>query len=547
MIPGVYPRDTALPTKSHAETAFFNALRKGGLPAGWYAWHSIRVRDEGKMFGEGDFVIAKPGHGFLVVEVKGGQIRCEGGHWYSNQHHLKRSPLDQAHSTHAKLRNQVKVLAKREPASGVAVSFPDTEFSNPPGRNDLRGIVLGAQDMGHLNYALEEVFERAVPATREGSPAESMPWIKALHHMWGESWTPVLRLGDRARIDEEKRVALDAAQLMVLDVIAANTRTHVSGNAGSGKTLLALESARRRAANGEHVLMLCFTNALAHWLREEVKGTTVTVHAVRQLAVELLRAQGGHVNTYAPGFWEDVSLRAAVEALPGADMAVDCVLVDEGQDLDESDWTLVEALADGKPLWCFSDKAQAFWAERTPPENLFALRLNLPNNHRAPAPLAELARGFAGEEVSAKTLEDIAQQGQLQLVACEREEDIARALEKQVDDLLRQGLKPGDIAILSLRGQTSPGSLFHMRKLGRHDLVHADDPTMTDHIVAETFLRFKGLERPAVLITDLRLLKPGEANQDVRMHIALTRALSTARVVATREALRAVPLLARLL
>ncbi len=49
-------------------------------------------------------------------------------------------------------------------------------------------------------------------------------------------------------------------------------------------------------------------------------------------------------------------------------------------------------------------------------------------------------------------------------------------------------------------------------------------------MVAETFLRFKGLERPAIIVTDLHL-----ARDRVRMYIALTRALSTVRIVDTRD------------
>jgi hypothetical protein len=56
-------------------------------------------------------------------------------------------------------------------------------------------------------------------------------------------------------------------------------------------------------------------------------------------------------------------------------------------------------------------------------------------------------------------------------------------------------------------------------------------------VVADTFLRFEGLERPAVIVTDLRLVAD---MQDKRLHIALTRALATARVVAPRDVLRAV-------
>jgi hypothetical protein len=45
-------------------------------------------------------------------------------------------------------------------------------------------------------------------------------------------------------------------------------------------------------------------------------------------------------------------------------------------------------------------------------------------------------------------------------------------------------------------------------------------------------LRFKGLERPAIIVTDLRLVTD---RADVRMHIALTRALDVVRLVAAKE------------
>ncbi len=61
-------------------------------------------------------------------------------------------------------------------------------------------------------------------------------------------------------------------------------------------------------------------------------------------------------------------------------------------------------------------------------------------------------------------------------------------------------------------------------------------------MVAETFLRFKGLERPAIIITDLSLAisKP---DYKKRMYIALTRALSTVRIVDTRNSVSCDPFL----
>ena len=91
-----------------------------------------------------------------------------------------------------------------------------------------------------------------------------------------------------------------------------------------------------------------------------------------------------------------------------------------------------------------------------------------------------------------------------------------------------EGFAPEDIAVISLRGQTAAGGIGRCDKIGSISVVRADNPEMEQQVVADTFLRFKGLERPAIIVTDLRLVKD---RADVRMHIALTRATDVVRVV----------------
>jgi len=79
-----------------------------------------------------------------------------------------------------------------------------------------------------------------------------------------------------------------------------------------------------------------------------------------------------------------------------------------------------------------------------------------------------------------------------------------------VDRLCSGGLKPQDIAILSLRGAAPPDSIAHKSSLGRHTLVRAADAGFEKHVVAETFLRFKGLERPVVIVYDLHLARASQ-------------------------------------
>ncbi len=58
--------------------------------------------------------------------------------------------------------------------------------------------------------------------------------------------------------------------------------------------------------------------------------------------------------------------------------------------------------------------------------------------------------------------------------------------------------------------------------------MKATDEDACDNIVCDTFLRFKGLERPAVIVTDLRFVID---NYGLRMNIALTRAMGVVRIV----------------
>lgn len=94
--PGVYPRSTLRPQVQPSERKVHEALASA-LPAGWSAWHSIKIHIKAGDFSEADFVIADPARGILVLEVKGGIVRKENGVWFQNEKPMKMPPLDQAH------------------------------------------------------------------------------------------------------------------------------------------------------------------------------------------------------------------------------------------------------------------------------------------------------------------------------------------------------------------------------------------------------------------------------------------------------------------
>lgn len=526
----VFPKDSPRSLTSHAEIAVYEALRRG-LPEGWTAWHSLRLRTETGWEGESDFVVADPHRGFICLEVKGGTVELRGGHWIQNGREMRHAPKDQAHHFARNLAGELHRRGIAVPPHGVACAFPDVEFSIGPDTGDLSGLVIGRRDLAWIGEVLPSILDRAL-AGRE--PPNGARWISALHSIWGETWVPRVGLLDRVEDSMQHVIALDAEQLGILDIAGDNPRAWVVGGAGTGKTIVARELCLRRARAGARVLYVCFTEALARAVDRSFESAlgparTARACAVRRFAQELLADRGLPADANASGFWEDVSLRAACDALPPGREHPDLTVVDEAQDLSDGDWTLVQSLTEKQALWIFADERQKFWLDRSIPASVTegATRLRLLRQQRNPAAIADMAARYAGDASRAPISPDPAV-----LRVAVADGDPLDRVRHEISALRAQGVGPSDIVVLSLAGQTR-SRVVQLDCLGSHSLRRADADDAANHIVADTFLRFKGLERPCVIIVEIG--GPATKQYDLRMHVALTRATAMAIVVATQE------------
>lgn len=521
----LHPSDEPRPGSSLAEKALWARL-KTGLPAGWTAWHSLRIRDSRNLLGETDFVLAHPERGLLVVEVKGGQVEQQDGRWYSNGAPLQHSPLDQARTFLSRLVKRLDEWNCQPPAWGAAVAFPDRDVDEQPTQDDLRGVVLGKNHLAWLDQWLLSVVEKALPAPR---PARG-EWMKRLDDLWGESWSKPLRLGTRVELAKQRRLALDERQLDALDLLAGQERALIQGGAGTGKTLLAVEAARRQAEEGRRVLLLCSTQPLAKWLRARLDGTGIQVETVSGLARTLAEKADGPRGSAEPlleADWKGFFERASELATP----AWDAVIIDEAQDFPFEAWALVEGLARGRRLWAFQDPGQCYWRDRVVPAELFGKPFLLRRGQRSPGGIEALASRYAGEYGDEKAIARAIASRELVLIECDEPARAADRVGVEVERLLSEGIKPGDIGVVSLHGQGRPDAVFRAARLGRHEFVLADADGMEERLVADSFLRWKGLERPVIIIADV---DPAMNQFAVRMHIALTRALAAVRIVAPK-------------
>ncbi|PNU18655.1 hypothetical protein C2E25_16540 [Geothermobacter hydrogeniphilus] len=436
---GLWPRQQPRPTDSHAEQKVYAALRKQ-LPQNWTAWHSLRIRTADGLEGEGDFVLAIPQRGFLVLEVKGGHIEQRDGRWYQNGHPLNRGPRGQALGFAKKLSARLKEAGSQSVPYAVLTIFPDTAFSNPPGQDDLSALVLGEQDLPWLVDSIQAKLDKAFPAD---FLIPENNWVGLLHRFWGENWVPKLKLGHKARIDAEQRLKLDVDQLRLIDGLLGNCRLLVEGVAGSGKTLVAREAALNMARQGRRVLYLCFTDALAEWLRPTFAGSGVEVFTVPRYAVHLLQQAGlidGPEST--PEFWFDVALQAAADALPEPEQAPEVVVLDEAQDLTENDWELVGALAAERICWMFYDPAQSFWQERVLPVwTGQGGRFSLTRCYRCPPAVMEYSRKLHGRPCDEELLREGFDAGVLGVVNAPSETAVLGRIENFAIKRSNTGLK----------------------------------------------------------------------------------------------------------
>jgi hypothetical protein len=494
--------------------------------------------------GEADVVIGDPARGILVIEVKAGQIRRDAtGKWWTGPNPLPRSPFKQAsdsrHSLVKKLCELPGWPARLDPIAGQAVAFPGVEIDSMRGRLGLLGPevdldLIADQSMfvdteagrDELKAFIDRAFESWSGSSETQPPGKS--GIDVLVAMTSEPFeiTPMLR--NEIAEGEPKVVKLTAEQFSLLTTLRGIRRASVIGGAGTGKTMIAAEKARRLAREGFRTLLVCFNSPLAGMLAEEVADTAektglLEVKTFHQLCEDLGREAGvlGPRPTPAPQSWFSETLpRALDDAIAKLGPRYHAIVVDEGQDFDAG-WLLsLEGLLFGgreDVLYVFHDPAQALFRE----DSVGGLGLDeypLAINCRNAQPIHTLIERFAGEGLSANALRHDGRKPEL--IEADGPQATIKALRAVLHQLrVDEGVKPWDIAVLTgARLEDSPvwhvpGRRFGNEVLGNPAVddvgrslgaASQDVPELPDDVIlCDTIRRFKGLERPVIILVEL--------------------------------------------
>lgn len=348
---------------------------------------------------------------------------------------------------------------------------------------------------------------------------------------------------DIRRARQVQLTAFTDEQYDALDNMQHNRKVLFTGPAGSGKTWLAIEAARREIELGHSGRLLCFNHLLGQRLRQELAGLgglqVATFHQ------EALLISGSRAPTEAgKQFWDEQLPDLAIEALIGHGEygAADFLIVDEIQDLarepflDVLDPLVKDGLRGGRLLMFGDFERQAIYEagdgramlrERIPGLVTFALTINCRNLPRIGTVVEKLTHMMPGYRRFRRP-DDGADP---EFIPIPRGQDQSAALADAVRALRDDGYGLDEIVVLSPLRHGATAETTTDQRL-RRVLRPADGLAPTaGKLKFGTIHSFKGLDAPAVIITDLdEATSPGFESL---LYIGMTRA--TDRLIALIE------------
>ncbi len=546
--PRELPFEIRLAPERDAECRVFDAL-KSGLPGDYRIFYSVawlsRRPGTGAWDGEADFVVIHPRNGILVVEVKGGFIRREGdsGEWWTQPRgggkaFRVKDPIAQAKRSKFHLAGAIEALPQwvaGKPKLGHVVAFPhcDAHIENL-GPDCPPEIVIYSPDLLRIGEWIESAYGYWSGSAATCTPVDSIAMGAVVNML-----SPTVELRSALQVDAigllgtETAIAhLTSHQELVLRSLAKNRRVAIGGGAGTGKTMLALTKAKHLANQGFRTLLTCYNRPLADYLKHAagiVSGLDVA--DFHQVCLSAIKASQIELDASTNrDFWDVTVPNAFVDALAAdTGMRFDAIVVDEAQDFSESWWTPIElALEDpvNSILYVFYDDNQRLYQRAGSfPGKLaeFSLCENLRNTKQIYDATTKfydgtelISLGPSGSEVEYILASDVTAQ----------RKEIGRLLNTLIKS---GGIQAADIAILSGRS-TQLSLVYGSGRIGSYQLSNQRIAGMPRF---ESIARFKGLESPIVILTELEDHVSG--SRDETIYVALSRARSSLFVVGSSD------------
>ncbi|WP_082695091.1 nuclease-related domain-containing DEAD/DEAH box helicase [Mycobacterium lehmannii] len=377
-----------------------------------------------------DFLIFHERFGIIVVEVKGGGIKCENGEWWTQPRgsmewsRLSRSPFQQAEDQRFTLQRYLaETLGVDRRCFAHAVAFPATKVSGDLGPNAPRGLILDADDLKHPATALQRVRQESgdCPILRRGLLERIVAQLKPSFTLTVVAAALAAETAEALERETGRQATMVQSQVEAYKTLLSTDRVVVLGGAGTGKTVIAAQLAKQLSTTGNRTLLLCHRPAVQAFLHtllqiqpphrqfdgQASESLQVTAWARLKSAMqsELGKSKGS-----AGGLMEKFFAYRDRLVAP-----FDAIVIDEGQEFTKTEvealtWLLADP--DNSPLYIFADPFQHSGLHTTPTRERREKKINyqwqppidaqtvvLTTNCRNSTPIADVAARFYPDPV----------------------------------------------------------------------------------------------------------------------------------------------------
>lgn len=385
-----------------------------------------------------------------------------------------------------------------------AVGFPECNniAGELPGDLDHNSIFLFS-DLTNLETKITALF------AAQGMPAQRDATNLLLNKVLAPSFKIFARLEEQIEMfNAQAERILTEEQERILEETELDSRKIFFGAAGTGKTFLAMEKAKKLAAQGKIVFLTCFNKNLAHYFNNQIP-TGITTANFHDYLLRTLQDQNIEIHVpqdsqeWASFFDETLPTQAFdyFSDIP-EDQKFDAIIVDEGQDFKDEWFSTLESMAKtNSEFYVFADPNQSVYHENI--ENLkrfpiskHRLTQNLRNTEAInnwissflPNPSLLRAKLPGGIPVGFYPWQTPAEEKKL--------------IERELGRLVSQGIQPKRIVILSPHIKDK-SSLAGMEKLKEWSIGALSD-TRSNAVRFSTIRSFKGLEADIVFLIGIK-------------------------------------------
>ncbi len=517
----IYPEISEDFHNSLGEFKIFEALKK--LSDEWNIYYSVnwhKRENNGKIrWGEADFLIFNPKKGILVIEVKSGGIKFENGRWIQKrldtlEEFPMQNPFKQAdRSKFTIIENLDNSLFFGDKCLvDKAVWFPSIDKKQLkqiqlPMEYD-KNLILTSEDLNNPEGALNSIFKFYNSDAYTKLSKNSIDIIKKIIM---PNFNLIPSASNIKGEAEYVFYQLTNEQKKVLDFIDEQNTVAIQGSAGTGKTFIAVEQAKRFATDGK-VLFLCFNKYLNQHLRNKCFIENVDYYTLHSFLGQMSNGEDVYELSKCIEILEDIEFSG---------IEYKYIIIDETQDFNKNIIKIIydKVIENNLKLVVFYDKNQLIFQDDLPDiiKN-FDCKLTLLKNCRNTVKITSSVNSIFEIPIN---VNELTIPGTMPKIHYSSNEDkIISSLEDIINNYIENGYDVGDITILTL--ETEETSILKSKSfLGKYKL---SNKKQDDSIFFTTSKKFKGLESNIIIVVDFN---PKQYNDEIykrNLYVSLSRA-----------------------